>query len=250
MSGHSKWATIKRKKEATDARRGQLFTKLAREIQVAAREGGGDPETNFRLRLAVQRAKQEGMPADNITRAIARGSGGGQGGAHYEEIIYEGYGPAGTALMVQALTDNRNRTVAEVRAIFTRAGGNLGESGSVAWMFDAMGLITVELAPNQTAEDVELLAIDAGAEDVKAEDGMVEVYTNFTELKMVEENLRGQGINISSAGMTMIPKTTISVDGDKAQSNLRLIEKLEDLDDVQQVYTNLELSEEQVAALS
>jgi len=173
MSGHSKWATIKRKKEATDAKRGQLFTKLAREIQVAAREGAGDPESNFRLRLVVQRAKQEGMPADNITRAIARGSGGTQGGASYEEIIYEGYGPAGTALIVETLTDNRNRTVAEIRNIFTRSGGNLGESGSVGWMFDAMGLITIELAPNQTADDVELLAIDAGAEDVKAEEDVV-----------------------------------------------------------------------------
>jgi len=250
MSGHSKWATIKRKKEATDAKRGQLFTKLAREIQVAAREGAGDPESNFRLRLVVQRAKQEGMPADNITRAIARGSGGTQGGASYEEIIYEGYGPAGTALIVETLTDNRNRTVAEIRNIFTRSGGNLGESGSVGWMFDAMGLITIELAPNQTADDVELLAIDAGAEDVKAEEDVVEVYTDFTELKTVEEHLRGQGLNITSAGKTMVPKTMISVDSDKAQSNLRLIEKLEELDDVQQVYSNLELSEEQLAALT
>jgi YebC/PmpR family DNA-binding regulatory protein len=250
MSGHSKWASIKHKKGVTDARRGQLFTKLAREIQVAAREGGSDPESNFRLRLAVQRAKQESMPAENIARAIARGSGIGASGAVYEEIIYEGYGPAGTALMVQTLTDNRNRTVAEIRAIFTRAGSSLGESGSVAWMFDTMGLITIELAPNQSAEDVELLAIDAGAEDVKAEDGLVEVYTDFTQLKAVEENLRGQGLTITSADRTMVPKTTVSVDGDKAQSNLRLIEKLEDLDDVQQVYSNLELSEEQMAALS
>lgn len=249
MSGHSKWASIKHKKGITDARRGQLFTKLAREIQVAAREGGSDPESNFRLRLAVQRAKQESMPAENINRAIARGSGIGASGATYEEITYEGYGPAGTALLVQTLTDNRNRTVAEIRAIFTRAGSSLGESGSVAWMFDAMGLITIELAPNQSAEDVELLAIDAGAEDVKAEDGLVEVYTSFTELKTVEENLRGQGLNITSADRTMIPKTTVSLDSDKVQSNLRLIEKLEDLDDVQQVYSNLELSEEQIAAL-
>jgi YebC/PmpR family DNA-binding regulatory protein len=249
MSGHSKWATIKRKKGATDARRGQLFTKLAREIQVAAREGSADPESNYRLRLAVQRAKQEGMPADNISRAIARGTGGNAGGAAYEEITYEGYGPSGTALIVQALTDNRNRTVADVRNIFTRSGGSLGESGSVAWMFDAMGLITVDLAPNQTAEDVELLAIDAGAQDVKAEDGLVEVYTDFTELKTVEENLRAQGLNITAASLTMVPKTMISVDGDKAQSNLRLIEKLEELDDIQEVYSNLELTDEQLAAL-
>jgi YebC/PmpR family DNA-binding regulatory protein len=251
MSGHSKWATIKRKKEATDSRRGQLFTKLSREIQVAAREGGGDAEMNFRLRLAVQRAKAEGMPAENITRAIARGSGQGGGGAAYEEIIYEGYGPAGTALMVQALTDNRNRTVADVRSIFTRFGGNLGEAGSVAWMFDAMGLITIELGPNQGAEDVELQAIDAGAQDVKSDDeGVVEVYTDFTDLKTVEEALRAQGLNIVTAESTMVPKTMISVDGDKAQSNLKMIDRLEELDDVQQVYTNLELSDEQVAALS
>jgi YebC/PmpR family DNA-binding regulatory protein len=250
MSGHSKWATIKRKKEATDSKRGQLFTKLSREIQVAAREGGGDAEMNFRLRLAVQRAKAEGMPAENITRAIARGSGQGGGGAAYEEMIYEGYGPAGTALMVQALTDNRNRTVADVRSIFTRFGGNLGESGSVAWMFDVMGLITVELGPNQSAEDVELQAIDAGAQDVKAEEEVVEVYTDFTELKAVEDALRAQGLNIVTAERTMVPKTMISVDGDKVQSNLKMIDRLEELDDVQQVYTNLELSEEQVAALS
>src|SRR5438067_1555958 len=187
MSGHSKWASIKHKKGITDARRGQLFTKLTREIQVAAREGGGDPESNFRLRLAVQRAKSEGMPADNITRAIARGTGTAQGAATFEEMIYEGYGPAGTALMVLALTENRNRTVADVRNLFTRSGGNMGESGSVAWMFDVMGLITVELDPKQSAEDVELLAIDAGAQDVKAENGLVEVYTDFTELKAVEE---------------------------------------------------------------
>jgi YebC/PmpR family DNA-binding regulatory protein len=190
------------------------------------------------------------MPAENITRAIARGSGQGGGGAAYEEMIYEGYGPAGTALMVQALTDNRNRTVADVRSIFTRFGGNLGESGSVAWMFDVMGLITVELGPNQSAEEVELQAIDAGAQDVKAEDEVVEVYTDFTELKAVEDALRAQGLNIVTAERTMVPKTMISVDGDKVQSNLKMIDRLEELDDVQQVYTNLELSEEQVAALS
>ena len=249
MSGHSKWASIKHKKGVTDAKRGQLFTKLAREIQVAAREGGGDADSNFRLRLSVQRAKQEGMPADNITRAIARGVGGQQGGASYEEITYEGYGPAGTALMVKTLTDNRNRTVSEIRNLFTRGGGNLGESGSVAWMFDATGIITIELGPKQSAEDVELLAIDAGAQDVKADEGVVEVYTGFGDLKAVEERLRGQGLNIASAEQTMLPQTMITVEHDKAQSNLRLIERLEELDDVQQVYTNLELSEEQVAAL-
>ncbi len=250
MSGHSKWATIKRKKEATDSKRGQLFTKLSREIQVAVREGGSDAEMNFRLRLVVQRAKAEGMPAENITRAIARGSGTNAGGAAYEEIMYEGYGPAGTALMVAALTDNRNRTVADVRSIFTRFGGNLGEAGSVGWMFDAMGLITIELGPKQTAEDVELLAIDAGAQDVKSDEDEVEVYTEFTELKAVEEALRAQGLNIVTAETTMVPKTMISVDGDKAQSNLKMIDRLEELDDVQQVYTNLELSDEQVAALT
>jgi len=251
MSGHSKWATIKHKKEMTDNRRGQLFTKLAREIQVAAREGAGDPESNFRLRLAIQRAKAESMPADNIKRAVERGAGGGAGGANYEEVMYEGYGPGGTALMVSGLTDNRNRTVAEVRAVFTRTGGTLGETGSVGWMFDTMGLIVVELTPDQDMDEAELTAIDADAEDVKRndDDRILEVYTDFTALKTVTDRLTAAGLNVTSSERALVPKTTMTVDDDKSAQNMRLIERLEDLDDVQQVFSNLELSDAQVAAL-
>lgn len=251
MSGHSKWATIKHKKEMTDNKRGQLFTKLTREITVAAREGGGDPDTNFRLRLAVQRAKAESMPADNIKRAIERGAGGGAGGANYEEVSYEGYGPSGTALIVSALTDNRNRTVAEVRAAFTRGGGTLGEAGSVGWMFDTMGLISVEVDPKQDMDEAELAAIDAGAQDVKRDDDerTLEVYTEFTDLKAVTDKLTAAGLNVTSSEKAMVPKTTVQLDEDKATQNLKLIDRLEDLDDVQQVYSNLELSDAQVAAL-
>lgn len=252
MSGHSKWATIKHKKEMTDNKRGQLFTKLTREITVAAREGGPDPDTNFRLRLAVQKAKGESMPADNIKRAIERGAGGPGGGANYDEVVYEGYGPAGTALIVSALTDNRNRTVAEVRAAFVRGGGNLGESGSVGWMFDTLGLIVVQVDPKQDMDEAELQAIDAGAEDVKRDDDarVLEIYTPFTELKRVSDALAEAGLSITSSEKTMVPKTTVQLDEDKAQQNLKLIDRLEDLDDVQQVYSNLELSDAQVAALS
>src|SRR3954452_8691465 len=174
MSGHSKWATIKRKKGATDAKRGQLFTKLTREITVSASEGGGDADSNFRLRLAVQRARAENMPTDNIQRAIQRGAGSGEGGANFEEVTYEGYGPHGVALLVQTLTDNRNRTVSEVRSIFTKSGGSLGEAGSVAWMFDPRGLILIETGPKDDPDEISLTAIDAGAEDVQVDEEHVE----------------------------------------------------------------------------
>ena len=251
MSGHSKWATIKHKKEMTDNKRGQLFTKLTREITVAAREGGGDADTNFRLRLAVQRAKAESMPMENIKRAIDRGSGAGAGGDNFEEVMYEGYGPNGTALMIAALTDNRNRTVAEIRSAFTRAGGSLGEAGSVAWMFDTMGLITVELEPGQSMEDAELQAIDAGASDVKAnlDDGILEVYSDFTDLKTVTDHLTAAGLNVTSSERALVPKTTMQLDDDRSAQNLRLVERLEELDDVQQVFSNLELTDAQLAAL-
>src|SRR5437016_7580354 len=193
MSGHSKWATIKRKKGATDAKRGQMFTKLTREITVAAKEGGGDLDSNFRLRLAVQKARAENMPADNIQRAIQRGAGAGEGGASFEEIMYEAYGPHGVAMLVQTLTDNRNRTVAEVRSIFTKAGGSLGETGSVAWMFDPRGLILIEPHDGEDPDEISLAAIDAGAEDVQADDeGVVEIVTAFNDLKHVQDALTGQ----------------------------------------------------------
>lgn len=253
MSGHSKWATIKRKKGATDAKRGQLFTKFTREITVAAKEGGGDPDTNFRLRLAVQKARSENMPADNVQRAIQRGTGSGEGAANYDEIMYEGYGPNGVAFLVQTLTDNRNRAVAEVRSIFSKMGGSLGEAGSVAWMFDQRGLILVEPKSGQEPDEIELAAIDAGAEDVQVDgDGQVEVVTAFNDLKQVQDMLAAQDINVISAERTMVPKTTMSLDEKGMEQVIRLIDRLEELDDVQTVYTNLDLAgaEELIASLS
>ena len=253
MSGHSKWATIKRKKGAADARRGQLFTKLTREITVSAREGGGDPESNFRLRLAVQRARAENMPLENIQRAIQRGAGGAEGGAHYEEITYEAYGPNGVAMLVQAVTDNRNRTVAEIRSIITKAGGSLGETGSVAWMFDPRGLILVEPHDGEDPDEISLAAIDAGAEDVQADDeGVVEIVTAFNDLKHVQDALTGQNLNVTNAERTMVPKTTMTLDEKGMEQTLRLVDRLEELDDVQTVYTNLDLTgaEELMASMS
>lgn len=242
MSGHSKWATIKRKKGVTDARRGQLFTKLAREITVAARDGGGDPEANFRLRLAVQKARQENMPNENIERAIKRGTGE-TGGAAYEEIIYEGYAPHGIALMIQTLTDNRNRTVSEIRAVLTRGGGSLGESGSVGWLFDQKGVIQLEIK-QADPEEVALSAIDAGADDVKIEDGNVEAYAQFEDLKRVEEALEGQGLHVVGAETEMIPKASVPLDEKDAIQVMKLMDKLEDLEDVQRVYSNLDIPDE------
>src|SRR5436190_506390 len=253
MSGHSKWATIKRKKGAADAKRGQLFTKLTREITVAAKEGGGDPEANFRLRLAVQKARAENMPSDNIQRAIQRGTGVGEGGANYEEIMYEGYGPHGVAFIVQTLTDNRNRTVAEVRSIFTKAGGSLGESNSVGWMFEPRGLIYIEPKKGEDPDELSLAAIDAGAEDVSVDDdGQLEIVTQFQDLKHVQDAVTGSGMQVVNAERTMIPKTTVSLDEKGMEQILRLIERLEELDDVQTVYTNLDLTgaEELIASMS
>jgi YebC/PmpR family DNA-binding regulatory protein len=245
MSGHSKWSTIKRQKGAADAKRGQLFTKLAREIAVAAREGLPDPDANFRLRIAVDRARAANMPKDNIERAIERASGSGSGD-NFDEVIYEGYGPGGTAIMIQTMTDNRNRTVGEVRALLTRAGGSLGESGSVAWMFDHVGLI--ELEPNGTDPDeLALIAIDAGASDVQVEDGSVAVYTETQDLHKVGQSLKEAGFEPASAQLTMRPKTVLSPEPDVAIKTIRLVEKLEDLDDVQEVFTNLEITDDVLA---
>ena len=192
MSGHSKWAQIKRQKGVNDAKRGQMFTKLAREITVAARQGGGDPETNFRLRLATQRARSMNMPQENITRAVARATGGADGAAQLEEVTYEGYGPGGVAIFVEALTDNRNRTVAEVRNVLTRNGGSLGENGSVAWIFEPRGIVVVNLDTND-ADEVTLQAIDAGATDVNLADKMLEIYTNLENLEDVRAHHGGRG---------------------------------------------------------
>jgi YebC/PmpR family DNA-binding regulatory protein len=252
MSGHSKWSSIKRKKGAADAKRGQLFTKLAREIQVAAREGGGDPEANFRLRLAVQRARTENMPLDNIQRALARGAGSGGDASHFEEVIYEGYGPHGVAFLVQTLTDNRNRTVAEVRSMFTKSGGSLGESGSVGWMFEPRGLIFIEPKDGDDSDELSLAAIDAGAEDVAMEEDQLEIVTAYEDLKHVQDELALRGMHIANAETTMVPKTTVTLEETGMEQTLRLIERLEELDDVQTVYTNLDLTgaEELIESMS
>jgi YebC/PmpR family DNA-binding regulatory protein len=245
MSGHSKWAQIKRQKGANDAKRGQLFTKLGREITVAARDGGGDPNANFRLRLAIQRARENNMPMENIDRAIKRGAGGGEGSS-LEEITYEGYGTGGAAILVEAMTDNRNRAAADVRSVFTRGGGSLGESGCVAWLFDPRGVVTVDVGKND-AEELALLAIDAGAEDFKIEDGSLEIYTAPGDLESVRRALESRKLTITSAELSMVPKTTVELDTKATAQVLKLVERLEDLDDVQRVYTNVEVSEEALA---
>ena len=241
MSGHSKWSTIKRQKGVTDARRGQIFTKLAREIIVAVREGGDNPEGNFRLRLTIQKARDNNMPLDNIERAIKRGSGQAEG-AILVEITHEGYGPSGVAILVQALSDNRNRTLQEVRNIFTRQGGNLGANGCVAWLFDSRGLITVE-TNDQDAEELALKAIDAGAEDVNIENNYVEIYTKPTELEKVRGALEAKNITVASAEVSMVPKTTIELEDKAALQTLRLLDKLEELDEVQHVASNADFSD-------
>ncbi|MAF85118.1 MAG: YebC/PmpR family DNA-binding transcriptional regulator [Dehalococcoidales bacterium] len=238
MSGHSKWSSIKHQKGMADARRGQLFTKLTREIIVAVRQGDSNPETNFRLRLAVQRARDNNMPLDNIDRAIKRGSGTLEGAALIEMVL-EGYGPGGTALLVQALTDNRNRTLQEVRNIFSRHGGNLGESGCVAWLFNSRGLISVKINSSD-ADELALQAIDAGAEDVKVEDTYVEVYTKPEEMETVRTALEKNKLPVDSAELSMVPKTLVALDENAALQALRLLDKLEELDEVQHVSSNVD----------
>jgi YebC/PmpR family DNA-binding regulatory protein len=242
MSGHNKWSKIKRGKGIEDAKRGQIYTKLTRQIIMAAREGGADIESNFKLRLAVQKAREASMPKDNIERAIERGSGGTEG-AILQEITLEGYGPSGTAILAQTVSDNRNRTVQEVRNVFTRQGGTMGSAGSVAWMFNPTGVISIE-GEGLDADDITLQAIDAGAEDVQVQDGAVEVYTKPTELEMVKRALEQKKIPIASAELSMIPKTHVDVEEKAAIQTLKLLDKLEDLDDVQKVYSNVDFSDE------
>ncbi len=249
MSGHSKWAQIKRQKGANDAKRGQMFTKMAREIAIAAREGGGDPDANFRLRLAVQRARALNMPQENIQRAIQRATGGGEDTQQLDEVTYEGYGPGGVAIFVEAVTDNRNRTVAEVRNVFTRNGGNLGENGSVAWLFEPRGIVAVNL-DGHDPDDVTLKAIDAGAVDVNQDGSMLEIYTDLENLEQVRRAMEREGIEVETADRTFVPKTMVTLDDQKAAQVVRLIEKLEDLDDVQNVSANLDLSQELVEQLA
>jgi YebC/PmpR family DNA-binding regulatory protein len=246
VSGHSKWAQIKRAKGANDQKRGQLFTKLGRELSVAAREGGPNPEGNARLRMAVDRAREANMPMDTIQRAIQRGVGGGEG-AQLEEVIYEGYGAGGAALLIEATTDNRNRTVAEVRATLTRAGGTLGESGSVAWNFESRGIIVCRPRGKSNPEELALKAIDAGADDFSVDGTDVEVLTEPANLDEVRTALQASGAQITSAEVAMVPKTQIELPADQATAILRLVEKLEDLDDVTRVYTNVHISDEVLA---
>ncbi|GAC1399868.1 MAG: YebC/PmpR family DNA-binding transcriptional regulator [Chloroflexota bacterium] len=247
MSGHSKWSTIKRQKGAADAKRGQVFTKLGREIAVAAREGA-DPTANSRLKLAVQRARDANMPLDTVERAIKRGAGGGDA-ANFQEVSYEGYGPSGVAILVDALTDNRNRSAAEIRSVFTRNGGNLGELGSVRWLFDEKGLVTVH-ADAADPDDIVLAAIDAGAEDVRTDDGMIEIFTEPSRLEAIRTALEAGAIKVISSEVSLIPKMTITVDEEAAQRTIRLIDRLEELDDVQRVYSNVEFSDEVAATLA
>lgn len=249
MSGHSKWSTIKRKKGALDAKRGKIFTKLIKEIMVAARMGGGDIDGNPRLRSAVIAAKAENMPKDNIERAIKKGSGE-LGGAVYDEILYEGYGPGGVAVLVETMTDNKNRTVADVRHFFAKNNGNLGENGCVGWMFDKRGVISVDAA-GMDEEKLMELALEAGAEDVVNEDGSFQIYTAPEDFNAVVEQLEKSKVKVSEASILMVPKNTIEVTEEKTASNLlKLLESLEDHDDVQKVHANFDISEELMEKLS
>lgn len=241
MSGHSKWSQIKRQKGAADAKRGQVFTKLGREITVAARDGGPDPDGNARLRLAIQRAREQNMPMDTIERAVKRGSGGGEGAA-LEEITYEGYGPGGAAILIEAMTDNRNRSVAEIRNVFTRGGGNLGETGCVAWNFEQRGVVVID-ADGRDPEEIALKAIDAGAEDFAVDGKTVEIFTQPGEVDAVRRALESDRVAIVSAETAMVPRTTMQADQKDAVAVAKLMERLEELDDVQRVYTNLEIDE-------
>ena len=244
MSGHSHWATIKHKKGASDAKRGQLFTKLAREVSVAARAGGENPDMNVRLRLAVQKAKDNNMPVDNIDRAIKRGVGEGEAGA-LEEALYEGYGPGGVAIMLQALTDNRQRTVSNVRASFNKAGGNLGETGCVSWNFESKGVITAEVDQNDNdEEEITLAVIDAGADDFKLEGSYLEVYADPDKLEDLRLALEYLRVTVTSAEMSMVPINTVSVQDKVANQTLKLLDQLEELDDIQKVYTNADFATE------
>ena len=245
MSGHSKWSTIKHQKGAADAKRGVLFTKLSREIALAVREGGGvDPDMNFKLRLALDRAKSNNMPQDSISRAVKRGSGEGSDGEALEQVTYEGYGPGGGAILLQAVTTNRNRTAAEVRSAFNRGGGNLGESGCVAWNFELRGVVTVDIEDEERAEELGLLAIDAGAEDIQIDEGVLEIYSPIESLQDVQKSVAAENVTVRSAELSMVPKTTIELADKEAEQTLRLLDTLEDLDDIQKAFTNADFSPE------
>ena len=237
MSGHSKWSQIKRQKAVADSKRGAAFSKMSREIHVSVREGGPNPDGNVRLRLAIERAKREGMPNETIDRAVAKASGAGADAENWETIVYEGYGPGGVAVLAIALTDNRNRTASEVRHAFTKHGGTLGETGCVAWQFDTVGQIVVP-ANGADPDEVGLAAIDAGATDVETGDEDIVITTDPADLGQVAERLRAGGLDVQQADIQRVPQATLDVEGNQAQTTLKLLETLEDLDDVQEVYTN------------
>jgi YebC/PmpR family DNA-binding regulatory protein len=241
MAGHSKWANIKFRKERQDAKKGKVFTKIIKEITIAARSGGGDLETNPRLRTAIQNAKAANMPMKNIENAVMKGTGE-LPGIVYEEVVYEGYGPAGVAMYIECTTDNKNRTVSEIRHLLSKYGGNLGESGCVAWMFDKKGIIQVP-QKNYNEEELMLLAIDVGAEEFKAEDEYFEIYTNYEALDEVNSKLTDQGIKIESAEITFIPQTTVELEEKPAEQMLKLMEALDENDDIQNVYANFDIDE-------
>ncbi len=242
MAGHSKWANIKHRKAAQDAKRGQMFTKLARQITVAVKEGGPDPEMNFRLRLAIDKARSVNMPNDNIERAIARGVGG-QDGDNYEEIVYEGYGPNGVAIMMDVLTDNRNRTAGDVRHVLSKYGGNLGESGCVAWMFNKKGLIVIEKNESIDEDELMMAALEAGAEDIEAETDVFKIETDPSSFSEVKEALAEAGYEFLVAEVSMVPQNSVPISEEESDKMEKLIEALEELDDVQQVYTNYEITD-------
>ncbi len=248
MSGHSKWATIKRKKGAADAKRGQVFTRLTREIVMAAREGGGDPDSNFRLRLAVEKARAQNMPKENIERAIKRGTGEGKDGVVYEEVMYEGYAPNGVAVMIECVTENRNRTVAEVRHMLSRSGGTLGEGGSVGWQFKRVAYFTV---PGDEAlfDKVFEIAVEAGADDVSYDDGEIEITGPVESFKTLSDALRANNLNPDEGGLRMVANQEMDLSVDDTLQVLRALDNIEELDDVQNIYHNMRISDEAMAAL-
>ncbi|HLV09079.1 MAG TPA: YebC/PmpR family DNA-binding transcriptional regulator [Halanaerobiales bacterium] len=250
MAGHSKWANIKHKKSREDERRGKLFSKLSKMIAVAAREGGSDPEMNSDLRLAIQKAKDNNMPNDNIERAIKRGTGELEG-VNYEKFIYEGYGPGGVALYMELMSDNRNRTAAELRHLLTKHGGNLGENGCVAWMFDRKGQLLVNLEKTNMDEDnLLMIALEAGAEDVVSEDGLLSVYTEATDFEESRKEMEEAGVVFTSGDIAMIPENNVDLDKSNAKKILKLLEELEDHDDVQEVYSNFDIADEIMAEIN
>jgi YebC/PmpR family DNA-binding regulatory protein len=248
MSGHSKWATIKRKKGATDAKRGQVFTRITREIVMAAREGGGEIDSNFRLRLAIEKGRQQNMPKENIERALRRGTGESKEGEVFEEVSYEGYGPKGVALVIQCVTENRNRTVAEIRHLLTRYGGNLGEAGSVAWQFKRVAYFSLPKEGNDFDKIFEM-AVDGGADDVTQDEEYIEIIAPVNHFKTLSDKLRQAGIQPEEAELRMIPNQTMDLDVESTLQVMRAIESLEELDDVQAVFSNLNVTAEAMAAL-